>query len=186
MRIVGGLWRGRKLLDLSRKPQIQGLRPTLDKVKETIFNILIHGLGFEVNDSRVLDLFCGTGALGFEALSRGAKHACFVDIEKSALNIVKENQFIFKAQKQSTLLHRDATKLRLNTTQDYDLIFLDPPYGKGLGELALSFALDRNWICKKAIVVWEERGTILPPEGLSLIRTRPIGNSCLNFLTRCN
>ena len=82
MRIVGGKWKRQRLFELSKSPVVTGLRPTADRVRETMFNILQHGIGFEIKESRVLDLFCGTGALGFEALSRGAEHVCFVDKKK--------------------------------------------------------------------------------------------------------
>ena len=91
-------------------------------------------------ESRVLDLFCGTGALGFEALSRGAEHVCFVDIKKTALNIVNKNLTLLGVEKETTLLQRDVTKLYQNPELDYDLIFLDPPYNfVGRPYLSVSF-----------------------------------------------
>ena len=186
MRIVGGKWKRQRLFELSKSPVVTGLRPTADRVRETMFNILQHGIGFEIKESRVLDLFCGTGALGFEALSRGADHACFIDVEKTSLNIVNKNLNLLGVEKEATILQRDVTKLNKNTELDYNLIFLDPPYGKGLGELALDHALEMGWISKSATVVWEERDEVCPPEELNLIKTRVVGISCLNFLKRCN
>ena len=186
MRIVGGKWRGRRLTELSKSSVAIGLRPTMDRVRETMFNILQHGMGFEMKESRVLDLFCGTGALGFEALSRGAEHVCFVDKKKIALNIVNKNLTLLGVEKEVTLLQRDVTKLYQNPELDYDLIFLDPPYAKGLGELALGHALARGWISKNATVVWEEKAEVRPPEELHLIKSKALGISCLNFLERCN
>tara|TARA_Y200000002_G_scaffold367892_1_gene360397 strand:- start:208 stop:768 length:561 start_codon:yes stop_codon:yes gene_type:complete len=186
MRIVGGKWRGQRLFQLSKSPIGIGLRPTTDRVRETTFNILQHGIGFDMKESRVLDLFCGTGALGLEALSRGANYVCFIDVEKTSLNIVNKNLNILGIENEVTLLQRDVTKLKQNHEQDYNLIFLDPPYGKGLGELALGNALERGWISQNATVVWEEKDEVFPPEELHLIKSRAIGISCLNFLKRCN
>ena len=186
MRIVGGKWRGQRLFQLSKSPIGAGLRPTADRVRETMFNILQHGIGFEMKESRVLDLFCGTGALGFEALSRGAGYVCFIDVEKTSLNIVNNNLNILGIEKEVTLLQRDVIKLNQNPEQDYNLIFLDPPYGKGLGELALGNVLEKGWISQNAIVVWEEKDEVFPPKELNLIKSRVIGISCLNFLKRCD
>ena len=186
MRIIGGKWRGQRLFELSKSPAVIGLRPTGARVRETMFNILQHGIGFEMKESRVLDLFCGTGALGFEALSRGAKHVCFIDVEQTSLNIVNKNLNLLGIEKEATILLRDVTKLNENPELDYNLIFLDPPYGKGLGALALGHALERGWISKNATVVWEERDEVCPPKELNLIKSRVVGISCLNFLKRCN
>ena len=184
MRIVGGKWRGRKLHKLYNKVLVSDLRPTLDRVRETIFNILTHGIYYEMKGARVLDLFCGTGALGFEALSRGANCTCFIDNEKSSLNVVKENKILLKVGDEVTISQRDATKLNQNVGRAYNLIFLDPPYGKSLGELAIDQALDKGWVSNDAIVVWEESNEINPPKALSLIRTKKIGHSSINFLKR--
>jgi len=91
MRIVGGKWRGRGLARLSNTTVMQTLRPTMDRVRETLFNILQHGDFSTLREARVLDLFSGTGALGLEALSRGAKRVSFVDKEQTSLKLVKKN-----------------------------------------------------------------------------------------------
>ena len=185
MRIVAGKWKGRKLHELSGKVLASELRPTLDRVRETIFNILTHGIHYEVKGARVLDLFCGTGALGFEALSRGASCACLIDNEKSSLSVASENKNLFKAGKEVNLLKRDATKLNQNSDQDYNLVFLDPPYGRFLGEVAINQALQKGWISKGAIIVWEENDAVCAPKELIMIRSKKIGKSCINFLKRC-
>ena len=186
MRIVGGKWRGRKLSKLAGNFLSPDLRPTMDRVRETIFNILAHGVFFDVKGTRVLDLFCGTGALGFEALSRGAKHVSFIDRDKTSISILSENISLLNAEKEVMVLQSDATKLRKNIGQDFDLIFLDPPYGRGLGELALDIALMHGWISKNAVVVWEEQNEIFPPKKLNLVKSRPIGNISLNFFKLSN
>ena len=186
MRIVGGKWRGRRLVTLPNKLLIHDLRPTMDRVRETLFNILHHGDFSTIKNARVLDLFSGTGALGFEALSRGAEHASFVDIEEKSLDLVRENTLLLQTDKKVTILKRDATNLGKNIGKSFNLIFLDPPYGKSLGELAISSALEGNWISKDATVVWEESAQIVPPNELHLVKSRLIGNISLNFLSCSN
>ena len=186
MRLVGGKWRGRKLTDLSGKAAFSDLRPTMDRVRETIFNVLTHGVGFEVKGARILDLFCGTGALGFEALSRGAKFSCFVDSEKTSLDIVEKNKFLLKADDKVNILRMDATKLKKNLNPTYNLIFLDPPYRKGLGELAIRAALEKDWISRGAMIVWEESDIVSPPKELNLVKSKSIGNIHLKFFERCD
>ena len=186
MRLVGGKWRGRKLTDLSGRIALSDLRPTKDRVRETIFNVLAHGVNFKVEGARVLDLFCGTGALGFEALSRGAKFSCFVDSKKTSLDIVENNKFLLKADNEVTILKMDATELKQNSGPTYDLIFLDPPYRKGLGELAIRAALAKHWISKGALIVWEEGEIVAPPKELILINSKSIGNIRLKFFKRCD
>ena len=160
------------------------LRPTMDKVRETLFNIIIHGISFNIEGSRVLDLFCGTGALGLEALSRGAEHVSFVDNKKNSLGIVNKNSFRLNAEKKVKLIQLNAAKLIKNPDQDYNLIFLDPPYGMGLGELAVRSALENGWISDDALLVLEEKSKVTPPDNFILIRSTLVGNSCLNFLRR--
>ena len=184
MRIIGGKWKGRKLSSMGRRSVSHELRPTLDRVRETIFNILVHREFIRPSTSRVLDLFCGTGAFGFEALSRGANHVCFVDYEKISLKIVKDNVCILGAQNCTNILNSDARKLGKNIDDGYDLIFLDPPYAKRLGELALQSSLKGGWLSDQATVIWEENVDISPPEGLILKEKRMIGNIHVNFLQR--
>ena len=183
--MVGGKWKGRKLSKFPRKSFPFDLRPTMDRARETIFNILEHGVLFDVKGSRVLDLFCGTGALGFESLSRGAQLAYFIDNKKSSLGIVSENKNLLQVTNEVRLLQIDATRLNQNSGRDFNLIFLDPPYGKGLGELALELALKRGWVSNDAMVVWEENCKVFPPPKLRLTRTRSVGDTFLHFLKRC-
>lgn len=182
MRIVGGKWRGRRLATLPAKLLINDLRPTMDRVRETLFNILHHSDFCRIEGARVLDLFSGTGALGFEALSRGAEYASFIDLEAKSLDLVRENTLLLQAHKEVTTLKRDVTNLGKNIGESFNLIFLDPPYGRSLGELAISSALAGNWISKDATIVWEESDEIFPPYELHSVRSKLIGNISLNFL----
>ena len=140
MRIVGGRWRGLTLAPVGAGEPTAQLRPTSDRVREAIFNLLING-GYDdpVTDARVLDLFAGTGALGLEALSRGAASAVLVDDGTAAGVLIARN--IARCRTDAARhLRRNATKLGPNQGAGFDLIFLDPPYGKGLGEAALTSA----------------------------------------------
>ncbi len=129
MRIVAGSARGRKLIS----PEGMDVRPTTDKVKESLFNII----QFEVPDARVLDLFAGTGQLGLEALSRGAREAVFVDAAGKSLATVKKNVELCGFADRATLVHADAIAWLSRREGTFDLVFLDPPYHKGLCEKAM-------------------------------------------------
>ena len=140
MRIVAGKFRGKALTS----PEDDSIRPTADRVRESVFNILASRLGPSFEGLRVLDLFAGTGALGLEALSRGATHVIFVDTGAEARGLIRDHIEAFGAGGVSKLLRRDATALGdAGTMGPVDLVFLDPPYGKGLGEQALGLAPDR-------------------------------------------
>src|SRR5437764_1778851 len=135
MRIVGGRLRGRMLAG----PRSQFIRPTADRLRESLFNILAHAYGDPVSGARVLDLFAGTGALGLEALSRGAAFALFVDNSAEARALVRENIAALGVGGVTRILRRDATKLGLaQIHQPFSLAFLDPPYGQGLAQQALA------------------------------------------------
>lgn len=157
MRIVGGRFRGTRLA----APGAQGggkahLRPTSDRVRESIFNLLEHGDYPELDGARVLDLFAGTGALGFEALSRGAARAVFIDDGASARGLIRQNIEMLSVIGQTKLWRRDATRLGPCRGDAYTLIFTDPPYGKGLGERALASARAGGWVAPDAVVVLED------------------------------
>lgn len=157
MRIIGGSARGLKLADVGAGDAIAHLRPTTDRVREAIFNLLINGSGPNpVPGARVLDLFAGTGALGLEALSRGADRVAFVDDGAKARALLRTNIEKMRAMGVTDVWRRDATRLGPNRGAGYDLILLDPPYGKGLGERALASALEGGWIAPGATIMWEE------------------------------
>ena len=153
MRIVGGRLRGRALA----APKSQAIRPTADRVRESLFNILTHSYGNPVSGARVLDLFAGTGALGFEALSRGAKFAQFVDNGAEARALLRQNVEALGLAAITRIFRRDATKLGpVHPTEPFSLVFLDPPYGKGLAEKALVSAHEGGWLTSEALIVVEE------------------------------
>jgi 16S rRNA (guanine966-N2)-methyltransferase len=183
MRIVGGSNRGLALAGLGKGDSAAHLRPTTDRVRESLFNLLLGGrFGDPIEGARVLDLFAGTGALGLEALSRGAETCLFVDEGAKAGALIRRNIEICKAQSSARLMRRDARRLGRNDGAPYDLIFLDPPYGKALGEAAVKAALGGGWIAPEALIVWEERTAPTPPEGLHLLETRRYGDTTLSLL----
>ena len=153
MRIVGGRLRGRAL----STPKTHGIRPTADRLRESLFNILVHRFGDPVTGARVLDLFAGTGALGFEALSRGAEFALFVDDGAEARALLRGNVEVLGLGGVSRIFRRDATKLGpVHPLEPFTLAFADPPYGRGLAEQALASAHEGGWLTPDAIVVVEE------------------------------
>jgi 16S rRNA (guanine966-N2)-methyltransferase len=153
VRIVGGRLRGRALA----APKSQAIRPTADRLRESLFNILMHAYDDPVSGARVLDLFAGTGALGFEALSRGAKFAQFVDDGAEARALLRQNVEALGLAAITRIFRRDATKLGpVHPVEPFSLVFLDPPYGKGLGEKALTSAREGGWVTDDALIVVEE------------------------------
>lgn len=153
MRIIGGAWRGRKLAQVGAGDASAHLRPTSDRVRESLFNLLINGgYGNVLHRARVLDVFAGTGALGLEALSRGAAEAVFIENGKAAQKILRENLRLLGAS--GSLLGLDARAPGPNPGAPFDLLFMDPPYGQSLGEAALEGL--RPWLAPEALVVWEE------------------------------
>ncbi|MFB9150682.1 16S rRNA (guanine(966)-N(2))-methyltransferase RsmD [Roseovarius ramblicola] len=184
MRIIGGAHRGRALASVGKGDAAAHLRPTSDRVREALFNVLAGGYGDPVTDARVLDLFAGTGALGLEALSRGAATATFVESGRKALSLLRDNIGRCGAGEAARVFPLDARRPGSNPGAPHDLVFLDPPYGKGLGEAALAAALAGGWIAPDALIVWEESAPITPPEGLRLIEERRYGDTVIRFLGR--
>jgi 16S rRNA (guanine966-N2)-methyltransferase len=173
MRIVAGRFRGRPIAT----PDHDGLRPTSDRVREAVFNVLAHGIdGFELSGARVIDLFAGTGALGLEALSRGAAYCLFIDTEAEARALIRRNVEAFGLTGESKIFRRDATDLGSAGPRDVvNLAFLDPPYDQGLADTALASLVSGGWLAPGAVVVIEERDGIavaLPPGLLEIDRRR--------------
>ncbi len=183
MRIVAGDFKGLALAALGKGDMGAHLRPTTDRVRESLFNVLQGGkFGTPLEGARVLDLFAGTGALGLEALSRGADHICFVDDGRKAQQLIRQNIKICSCAQSTQILNVNALKLPQNTNQAFDLIFLDPPYEKQLGEKALEQAFKNGWIADDALIVWEESAAINVPDELNLLDSRKYGATKIHFL----
>lgn len=183
MRIIGGTRRGLKLAEVGAGDPTAHLRPTSDRVREAMFNLLFNGShGNLVTGARVLDLFAGTGALGLEALSRGAIEAMFVETGAPALALLKTNIAKLQAEAATRILRQDATRLQPNPGAPFTLVFLDPPYGKALGEAALASALKAGWLAPEATIVWEEAQPPLPPGGFRQIDQRRYGETLVTLL----
>lgn len=184
MRIVGGRFRGRAIA----APSGTLTRPTSDRVREALFNILTHGVeGFAIEGARVLDLFAGSGALGLEALSRGGAYGLFVEENAEARGTIRENIEALGLTGVSKVWRRDATKLGPAAPMPpFQLLFVDPPYGKGLGEIALGAAAEGGWLASGAICVLEERAAaaIAVPAAFEVLDQRAYGDTALNFLRK--
>jgi len=181
MRVVGGRLRSRPIAG----PKGEGLRPTADRLREALFNILTHAYGDPVTGARVLDLFAGTGALGIEALSRGAAYVLFVDDGVEARALLRNNTEALGLGGTSRIFRRDATKLGpAHPLEPFTLAFLDPPYGKGLAELALAAARDGGWLKPEALIVVEEAvaSGFKAPEGFTELERRQYDDTELVFL----
>jgi 16S rRNA (guanine966-N2)-methyltransferase len=183
MRIIGGSLRGTALAGVGKGDKAAHLRPTTDRVRESLFNLLAHGDYPPIEGARVLDLFAGTGALGFEALSRGAARALFVDDGAKSRALLRENTDKLRMIGQSKIYRRNATRMGENRGEPYTLIFLDPPYSKGLGEKALVSCEKGGWLAAGALVVWEESAAVSPPMGFSLMDQRKYGDTVISILT---
>ncbi|WP_310621116.1 16S rRNA (guanine(966)-N(2))-methyltransferase RsmD [Flexibacterium corallicola] len=181
MRIVGGKFKGTALAT----PKTQATRPTTDRMRETIFNILAHSYDNPMNDARVLDLFAGTGALGLEAMSRGGRYCTFVEEAVEARGLIRRNIESTGLMGATRILRRDATNLgQTGTIEPFDLVFLDPPYLQGLGEKALHAAASGGWLQNNAICVWEEstKASTSIPDSFELIEQRTTGESLISVL----
>jgi len=183
MRIVGGRLRGRALA----APPSQAIRPTADRLRESLFNILAHAYGDPVTGARVLDLFAGTGALGFEALSRGARFALFIDDAAQARALIRDNVTALGLGGAARVFRRDATKLGdAGPVDPFALVFLDPPYRLGLAERALISARDGGWLMPDALIVVEEGADagFVAPQGFTELERRRYDDTELIFLRR--
>jgi 16S rRNA (guanine966-N2)-methyltransferase len=181
MRIVGGDFRGRPLA----APRDQSIRPTTDRTREAVFNVLAHRFGDRLSGARVLDLFAGTGALGLEALSRGAAHCLFIEESAEGRGLIRTNVEAFDLQGRTKIFRRDATSLgAAGTIAPFGLVFADPPYGRGLGEAALASARTGGWLLPSALCVVEEAslaGFSAGP-GFRILDERGYGDSVVRFI----
>lgn len=185
MRIVGGRLGGQRLA----APGADGggaahLRPTSDRVREALFNRIHHGPYPPIEGARVLDLFAGTGALGLEAVSRGAVRAVFVDDFPKARALIRENVERLGLTGATKIWRRDATRLGPCRDAPYTLVFLDPPYGSDLGQRAFASAVEGGWLAPGALVVWESPASEAAPapEGATIADSRAYGESRITLL----
>lgn len=183
MRIIGGRFGGLHLTAVGKGDQGAHLRPTTDRVRESLFGVLDGGrFGQPVPGAHVLDLFAGTGALGLEALSRGAEEVTFVENGRPALKLLAANIDKLRANAACRVLRRDARRLGPCEGAQCDLVFLDPPYGAGVGAPALTAASQGNWLAEGALVVWEEMVEQVAPDGFQFLETKRYGDTWLTFL----
>jgi 16S rRNA (guanine966-N2)-methyltransferase len=179
--VVGGRLRSRQIAG----PKSDGLRPTADRLREALFNILQHAYGDPVSGARVLDLFAGTGALGIEAVSRGAAYVLFVDDGVEARALLRNNTEALGLGGTTRIFRRDATKLGpAHPIEPFSIAFLDPPYRKGLAELALTATREGNWLKPQALIVVEEAAdaAFKAPEGFEELERRAYDDTELVFL----
>jgi 16S rRNA (guanine966-N2)-methyltransferase len=181
MRIVGGRLGGRTLA----APKSQAIRPTSDRLRESLFNILAHGYGDPIAGARILDLFAGTGALGLEAMSRGAAFALFIDDGAEARALMRQNVEALGLGGVTRIFRRDATRLgTVHPNDPFGLVFLDPPYRKGLAEKSLASLRDGGWLASDAVVIVEEAADagFAAPQGFAEIERRRYDDTEFTFL----
>jgi 16S rRNA (guanine966-N2)-methyltransferase len=180
MRVVGGRLKGRNLAS----PSSRDIRPTADRLRESVFNILIHAYDNPIADARVLDLFAGTGALGIEAVSRGAKFTLFVDNGAEARALLRNNVEALGLGGVTKVYRRDATDLGpAHPMEPFSLVFLDPPYRMKLAEKALASLRD-GWLTAGALLVVEESkaAAFVAPEGFEELERRAYDDTEFTFL----
>jgi 16S rRNA (guanine966-N2)-methyltransferase len=183
VRVVGGRLKGRNLA----APSSREIRPTADRLRESLFNILIHAYDNPIVDARVLDLFAGTGALGIEAISRGAKFALFVDNGAEARALMRNNIEALGLGGVTKVYRRDATNLGpAHPVEPFSLVFLDPPYARGLAEKALVSLRDGGWLTEGALLVVEESKAAVfkAPEEFEELERRAYDDTEFVFLKR--
>jgi 16S rRNA (guanine966-N2)-methyltransferase len=180
MRIVGGEFRGRPLAT----PKTDAIRPTADRTRESLFNILAHAYPEAIDGARVMDLFAGTGAVGLEAVSRGCRHALFVESSVEGRALLWENIEALGLHGRARILRRDATTLgAVGTIEPFHTLFADPPYGKGLGEKAFAAAASGGWLVPGALAILEERADVVvnAPSAYVFLEERTFGDSKMHF-----
>lgn len=180
MRVVGGRLKGRNIAS----PSSREIRPTQDRLREALFNILVHAYDDPIDGARVLDLFAGTGALGIEAVSRGAAFALFVDNGAEARALLRNNVEALALGGVTKVYRRDATNLGpAHPMEPFALVFLDPPYGKGLAEQALLSLREGGWLAPSALLVVEEaKAAFKAPDGFAEAERRAYDDTEFVFL----
>ena len=187
MRIIAGKLRGMQLNPVRNIGLNTDLRPTTDRIRENIFNIILGGrFGDGLQKKRVLELFAGTGVFGIEAISRGAENATLIEKDPEVFKLIKSNIKITNTAGQITAIKSNAIKLGICKTKPFDLIFIDAPYKKSLGKLALERALAQGWLSQSAIVVWEDSVAPQIPKEFIHLEEKRYGNTILTFLKAPN
>ena len=185
MRVVGGRLKGRNLAS----PATQAIRPTADRLRESLFNILMHAYDNPVLDARVLDLFAGTGALGIEAVSRGAGFTLFVDNGAEARALLRNNVEALGLGGVTKVFRRDASDLGpAHPVEPFSLVFLDPPYRMKLAEKALGSLRDGRWLTPQALLIVEEHkaAEFVAPDGFDELERRAYDDTEFTFLRFAN
>ncbi|KAA1178282.1 16S rRNA (guanine(966)-N(2))-methyltransferase RsmD [Rhizobium tropici] len=180
MRIVGGEFRGRSLAT----PKSNDIRPTADRTRESLFNILSHAYPEAIDGTRMMDVFAGTGAVGLEAASRGCRHVLFVESSVEGRGLLWENIDALGLHGRTRMLRRDATDLgSVGNLEPFDFLFADPPYGKGQGEKAFAAAAAGGWLVPGALAILEERSdvTVVLPSDFLFLEERTFGDSKMHF-----
>lgn len=180
MRIVGGEFRGRSLA----VPKSNAIRPTADRTRESLFNILSHAYPEAIDATRMMDLFAGTGAVGLEGASRGCRHVLFVESSVEGRGLLWENIDALSLHGRTRMLRRDATDLGgVGNLEPFDFLFADPPYGQGLGEKAFAAAAKGGWLVPGALAILEERADVVvnAPSDYVLLEVRTFGDSKMHF-----
>ena len=176
MRIIAGQWRGRPL----QAPGGPGTRPTADRTRETLFSMLVSRIG-SFEGLRVADLYAGSGALGFEALSRGAAHATFVENDPKALAAIRANVSVLGAIDRTEV--RPLSVANLAPTQPFDLVFADPPYAQGSGTAVVKASRDSSWLAEGGwLAIETEAGEAVDPGGWRIEAERRVGRARLTLI----
>ena len=181
MRIIGGKYKGRKL----QSPSSSHIRPTTDRMRETLFNILSHGAGNGFSGARILDIFAGTGALGLEALSRGAEHVTFVEKDRRSQEIIKKNIIELNAENITSLKSIDALKIK-DFEGSFDCIFMDPPYYKCLITPLLQIIKSENLLRKDGVIIIESASSenLDIPEYYNILKEKSYGQAKVMILNK--
>ena len=183
MRVIGGKWKSRKINILLKVSQNSIIRPTTDRVKENIFNILENlDNGNKILGARVLDVFCGTGAMGIEAISRGASFCHFIDKALVSKIITENNIKTFSCEGQTKFSLINVLELRNYDKEKFNIVFLDPPYKKNLAEKSIENLLKLGWINKNTLLILEKAKDELLKLDLISIDKRIYGNTEILFL----
>lgn len=180
MRIISGEFKGRRLI----APKGQKTRPTTDRVRESLFNWLAHHKDIELHGAAVLDLFSGTGALGLEALSRGAAHADFVENDRDALQALRHNIHTLQAEDRCKVHGLEANRLQ-KSAKKHDIIFMDPPYRTEMGGKALTHIETQGWLHRHSWIVWEsacDEALNIEPTRFIIVEKRHFGTTCITLL----